>query len=138
MELNEINLPPLSYKQTLTLMAMLSSNTDDEAISKCPYARSHYYRLKPQLMKYKEMYLSGFLGKSLDMLKALSPKAVQELGEELENRDVRVKNKAANDILDKVIPKKEQQTNVQVNVRPILGGTAKEVLEGYEDEQVQR
>ncbi len=111
---SENELPQLSPKQVQTLMAMLSSSSDAEAIKKCPYSEAQFYRYKPLLMKYKEHYLNQSLQQSVDMLKALSPRAVYELGEELNHRDTRIKNKAANDILDRAIPKRPDVA-VQVN-----------------------
>ncbi|MGE5445183.1 MAG: hypothetical protein ACM3SR_11385 [Ignavibacteriales bacterium] len=105
---DDTRLPPLSPKQAITLMAIISTTTDDEAIARCPYSRSQFYRLKPQLIKYKETYLNQSLQNSLDMLKALSPKAVGVLGDQLDlKRNEQVRNKAANDILNQAIGKRE-------------------------------
>ena len=110
-------LPPLSAKQVQTLIAIISTNSDIEAIKVSPYKESHFYRLKPMLLKYKEQYLNNSVTQSLDMLKALSPKSVQVLGEQLdEKRNGQLRNKAANDILDRVISKDSGGTQVTVKV----------------------
>ena len=119
-ELDGTKMPPLSAKLAKTLMAMLSTNTDDEAIELSPYSKTQFYRVKPQLIKYKEQYSNNSVTQSLNMLKALSPKSVQVLGEQLdEKRNGQLRNKAANDILDRVIAK-DKGEGTQVNVRVLV------------------
>lgn len=105
-----MSLPPLKPKQVQALVAMLTSDTDEEAIAKGPYAHAQFYRLKPALVKYKEWYLNKQLEETVTRLKTLSPKSVKVLGEQLDNkRNEQIRNKAANDILDRVLPQNKKE-----------------------------
>ena len=80
----------------------------------CPYSETQFYRLKPILVKYKELFLQQNLEKSVDMLKAASPQAVKELISQLKYRQTGAINKAANDILDRTIPKNKETMGISV------------------------
>ncbi len=121
-KVDKSELVPLRPKELLTLLAMLETNTDAEAIAKCPYSESQYYRLKPKLEKYKSQYLTAQVDKAAGIIKANAPKAAMELAKELNERTPQMRNKAANDILDKALPKqKSDGPNVQVNVQNVIG-----------------
>lgn len=122
---DEDKLPQLSPKQIQTLVAIMTSKTDAEAISKSPYSERHFYLLKPQLMKYKEWYLRKQLDDTVTVLRQSAPDAARNLHDKTKHRDARVSLEASKEILDRVgIGKKDNQTNIQVNVTPLLGGEA--------------
>lgn len=117
----EKQLPQLSPRQTELLMLMITSKTDAEAIRKSSYSEAQFYRLKPLLMKYKQKYLATAKQEAIDALNLSAPKAVKELIDELDNRQVKVRNKSANDILGYVgVGKEGNVTNVQVNIANVI------------------
>lgn len=99
MEENESKLPHLSPKQIQTLIAMVTTKTDQEAISKCPYSESHYYRLKPILEKYRAWLLGRSLEQAQEILQVASPEAAITLYEGLKDRNAKYDNAKA--ILDR-------------------------------------
>lgn len=107
-------LPTLSPKLVQTLLAMIRYPTDQEAIANCPYSERQFYRYKPLLDKYKLHYLNASVRDAQDMLKSATKDSASELIKELKDRDVKARNKAANDILDRTLPKKPDVA-VQVN-----------------------
>lgn len=117
---NDGELVPLRPKELLTLLAMIETNTDAEAIAKSPYAEAQFYRLKPKLEKYKQIYLEMQVEKSMGILRANAPRAASELVKQLDDRLTHNRNKAANDILDRALPKTKDTAGITINGDKVL------------------
>ncbi len=102
MSQNNTKLAPLGNKQIQTLMAMVTTTSDEEAWKLSPYSKSQFYRLKPLLEKYRNEFLTRCAEVTQDMLQILALRAVKELEKELDDQDVRIRNKASNDVLSRV------------------------------------
>lgn len=111
------NLPTLSPKQIQTLVAIMTTRTDAEAIEKSPYSMTYFYEIKPKLMKYKQWYLEKQLEKATTILQEATPDAAEVLAKQLKetNKNEVLKNKAANDVLDRVGLTKNKGTAVKVD-----------------------
>lgn len=114
MEENEGKLSPLSPKQVQTLLAIVTSLTDIEAIKKCPYSETQYYRLKPKLIKYRDWIMEKSLEQAQDILKIASPEAALTLYKGL--KDSRAKYDNAKAILDRSggVPEKKKTSGVSI------------------------
>lgn len=111
------NLPPLSQKHIQTLVAILTTKTDKEAIELSPYGERHFYEIKPALLKYKQWYLEKQLEKATTILQEATPDAAEVLAKQLRetNKNEILKNKAANDVLDRAGLTKNKGTAVKVD-----------------------
>lgn len=107
--------PELRPNQIKTLVAMMTSKTDREAIEKSPYGERYFYKIKPVLMKYKNWYLEKQREEAVTILHKNMVNAAEELAKELEDDSSQIRNKAANDILDRGGLSKPKGTAVKVD-----------------------
>lgn len=113
MEENGGELPTLAPKQVQTLIAIVTSKTDTEAIAKCPYGETHFYRLKPLLIKYRDWLLGKSLQQAQEILQVASPEAAITLYEGLSDKQNKYDNAKA--ILDRAgVSKNTKMTGVSV------------------------
>ena len=111
----------LDKKAQETLVAILTSKTMTEAAEKLSIDRTTLYK---RIARYNlDEFIDEIPKQALMTLKMGSVRAASELISEVEHRRVDVRQKAATEILDRVGvgAKVRNQTNVQVNVQPILG-----------------
>lgn len=110
----------LTNEERCAIIALATSKGINEAARrfKIDTGRSRAYFYAKIYPKIKSFYASlsiGMTEEALRILRGGSIYAAQELVKEIEHKDVRIRNKASNDILEKVLPKTPgvvQQFNV--------------------------
>jgi hypothetical protein len=111
----------LTTEEKNGVLALTLARSVNEAarIFKTTTGRSRAYFFATVYKKIKPFWqeLSQLLPEeALRILRGGSVAAAYELNEELKHRDVKIRNKASNDILDKVLPHKGLTTPIQINI----------------------
>lgn len=118
----DTDLPKLPPNYIKTLIAMILSKTDREAIEKCPYSEAHFYRLKPLLKKYESWLLGEALEETANVLTLLGPKAARKLGDHIDSRNESISLDAVKETFDRLrVGEKEKDSGVTVNVANVIG-----------------
>lgn len=103
----------LSDKEKLVLLAMITSNSEKEAIEKSPVGKTQYFVYKRRLDPIKDQVIDSMLMKAYEVLKGNTMKAAEVLSEQLDSPKDSVRYKAAKSILDRVVgrPRQTQQVH---------------------------
>lgn len=128
----ELQWGSLSDKERQTLLAMLTSKDDAEAIQRSPVGKTQFYAHKKKLEPYKQELVNGLLGKALEVLQANSIKASERLVELLDSPHPKTRQLAAESILDRSIgkPTATEHTQPKPQLTPIvLVGVPQEKLD---------
>ena len=79
-------------------------------------SKSYFYaNVYPTIKPMWRTLSDGLPDEALRVLRGGSLAAARELVHEVENRDVRIRNKASNDILERVMPQKQPNVAVTLN-----------------------
>lgn len=104
----------LSSKEKLTLLAILTSKNDEEAIKRAPVSKTQFYSHKKKLEPFRQKLVDDIIGKAVEVLRANSIKAAERLTELLDSPNAKVRQQAAESVLDRSIGRpnvaEQQQT----------------------------
>lgn len=128
----ELQWAVLSDKERQTLLAMLTSKDDAEAIQRAPVGKTQFYAHKKKLEPYKQQLISGLLGKAREILQSNALKASERLVELLDSPNPKTRKEASESILDRAIGKPHitEQQQAQKQLEPlILVGVPQEKLD---------
>lgn len=105
----------LSVKEKLVLVAMLTTNSDVEAIKTSPVKKSQFYEYKKRLLPIKKKLVAELLNKAIENLQGNTLKATKVLEDQLESRSETIRLKVAESILDRTIGR----PNMAETTRPV-------------------
>lgn len=130
----ELALEDLSHKEKETLIALLTSKSDTEAIAKSPVGKTQYYAYKKKLQPIKEKLSNELTLEALRLLKANSIDAAEVLTSLLKSYNQNVKLKAAVEVLDRTVGGKPEIVNKQITQIGIIGVTQEDLQKLVEPE----
>lgn len=135
---NEPRWDDLSAKERDTLIAMLVSKNDSEAIRLAPVAKTTFYALKRRLSPLRKTLSMQVSAKALEILQGNSIKAAETLTKLLDSHHLATKRRVAEQILDRTVgqPKKQNQINTQITQIGIVGVTKEDLLKLTEPPEI--
>src|SRR3989344_714459 len=133
----ELALENLSHKEKSTLIALLTSKSDTEAIEKAPVGKTQFYEYKKKLQPIKEKLSNELTLEALRLLKAKSIDAAKVLTGLLNSYNQNIKLKAAVDVLDRTVGvRKPEVISRQITQLGIVGVTPEDLAKITEPEKL--
>jgi len=133
----ELALENLSHKEKSTLIALLTSKSDTEAIGKAPVGKTQFYEYKKKLQPIKEKLSNELTLEALRLLKAKSIDAAEVLTGLLNSYNQNIKLKAAVDVLDRTVGvRKPEVISRQITQIGIVGVTPEDLAKLTEPEKL--
>lgn len=121
---SELPLASLNSVQRQTLLAILTSASDKEARLKAPVGKTRFYEIKRQVEPYLRELTAQFMEEAVQILKANTTRAAQELTMLLDSDNAKTRQAAAESVLDRTIGKPHisvQQTTVSITPIQLIG-----------------
>lgn len=112
-KIQEASLEDLTDTERRIILAMMVSESDREAIKLSPIGERRFYQLKPKLLKVKDQIKNSLADKAWDSLLACVPKAARTLAKGLDQPSYKYQFAASRDILDRVLGKPVQRSEVR-------------------------
>lgn len=93
----------LSDKEKLVLLALLMSKSDTEALKRSPIKKTQFYEYKKRLEPIKKKLITELLAKAMEIIQGNTIKAAEVLAQELDHPNEKIRQQAAETILDRAI-----------------------------------
>lgn len=121
---NELQLASLNSIKRQTLLAILTSANDKEARLKAPVGKTRFYEIKRQVEPYLKELTAQIMEEAVQILKANTTRAAQELTMLLGSENPKARQAAAESVLDRTVGKPHiaiQQTTVSITPIQLIG-----------------
>ena len=120
----ELQLASLNSAQRQALLAILTSSSDQEARTKVKIGKTRFYQIKRQLEPYLKELAVEITEEAVQILKANSVRAAQELTMLLGSQNDKIRLAASESLLDRTVGKPHvaiRQTNVSISKIELIG-----------------